>query len=138
MDSLTRRSALRWLGEGFSERSGIKVELVIGDGLERLPRDTATALFRVAQESLSNVHRHSRSSWARIVIGRIDNALHLEIADGGCGFPSRPGCDPIRDSQGVGVGVSGMRIRLEQLRGTLDIVSGPSGTRVTATVPLEP
>ena len=138
LDVVGLGSALRWLGEGFSERSGIRVDLVIGEGLEALSRDAATALFRVAQESLTNVHRHSQSSWARIAIRRVGNAVCLEVADGGSGFQPRSAIDAAEPRQEVGVGVSGMRFRLEQLHGTLDIGSGPTGTRVTATVPLTP
>ena len=138
LDVVGLGSALRWLGEGFSERSGIRVEIMIGEGLEVLSRDAATALFRVAQESLTNVHRHSQSGWARIAIRRVDDTICLEVADGGGGFQPRSAIDAAEPLQEVGVGVSGMRFRLEQLRGTLEIGSGPAGTRVTATVPLGP
>ena len=131
------RSALRWLAEGFSERSGIRVDTIVGAGVEALSQDAATALFRVAQECLANVHRHSGSSWARIAIQRIDGSVRLDVSDGGSGSQPRPAANKLTEQvPDVGVGVSGMRIRLEQLRGNLQIDSGPTGTRVTATVPL--
>ncbi|WP_082145758.1 sensor histidine kinase [Microvirga massiliensis] len=136
LDVVGLGSALRWLGEGFSERSGIAVDTVVGEGVETLSRDAATALFRVAQECLANVHRHARSSWARIALHRLSDGIRLEVSDGGCGFNARSlntGVEPVHQT---GVGVSGMRVRLEQLRGSLQIDSGPAGTRVTATVPL--
>ena len=136
LDVVGLGSALRWLGQGFSERSGIRVDTVVGEGVEALSRDAATALFRVAQECLANVHRHSGSNWARIAIRRIDDVVRLDVSDGGCGFQARPANEPAKPVGGVGVGVSGMRVRLEQLRGSLEIDAGPEGTRVTATVPL--
>lgn len=136
LDEVGLGSALRWLGEGFSERSGIRIDTVVGEGLEALSRDAATTLFRVAQECLSNVHRHSGSKWARIAIRRLDDAVRLDVTDGGCGFRHRSGDGATE--QAPGVGVSGMRVRLEQLRGSLEVDAGQAGTRVTATVPLAP
>lgn len=134
LDVVGLGSALRWLCEGFSERSGIRVDTLVGEGVEALSRDAATALFRVAQECLANVHRHSGSNWARIAIRRLDDAVQLDVTDGGCGFQSRS-TNKLAE-QALGVGVSGMRVRLEQLQGSLEIDAGPAGTRVTATVPL--
>ena len=134
LDVVGLGSALRWLCEGFSERSGIRVDTLVGEGVEALSRDAATALFRVAQECLANVHRHSGSNWALIAIRRLDDAVQLDVTDGGCGFQSRS-TNKLAE-QALGVGVSGMRVRLEQLQGSLEIDAGPAGTRVTATVPL--
>jgi PAS domain S-box-containing protein len=136
LDVVGLGSALRWLGEGFSERSGITVDTIIGEGVEMLSRDAATALFRVAQECLANVHRHSRSNWARIALQRRSDGVRLDVTDGGCGFHVRARNEGVGRDHQTGVGVSGMRVRLEQLRGSLEIASGPTGTRVTATVPL--
>ena len=136
LDVVGLGSALRWLGEGFSERSGIRVDTVIDQGAEALSRDAVTALFRVAQECLANVHRHSGSNWARMTLRRRDDAVQLNVTDGGCGFQPRTASERAERVQEVGVGVSGMRVRLEQLRGSLEIETGPTGTRITATVPL--
>ncbi len=136
LDVVGLGSALRWLGEGFSERSGIRVDTVVGDGVEALPRDAATALFRVAQECLANVLRHSGSNWARIAIYRVDNVVCLDVSDGGCGFQPSLAIEPAGPIGRVGVGLSGMRIRLEQLQGSLDIAAGSEGTCVKAVVPL--
>jgi two-component system NarL family sensor kinase len=136
LDDVGLGSALRWLAEGFSERSGVKVHAIVGEGLDKLPREVATALFRVAQECLANVHRHSGSTWAEVDIHRVGDVVRLEVRDGGCGFVFREG----RDSDGVqgtlGVGISGMRVRLQQLGGNLEINGGNAGTRVIATVSL--
>ncbi len=129
-------SALRWFAIGFSERSGILVDLRVDEDNGALPREIATTLFRVAQEALSNVHRHSGSPTARIELQRIGSAIRLEIGDQGRGL--RPEIDAGANSQSLGVGISGMRIRLEQLGGRLEIRSKLSGTNVTATVPLPP
>jgi two-component system NarL family sensor kinase len=138
LDVVGLGSALRWLGEGFSERSGIRVDTVVGEGIEALSRDAATALFRVAQECLANVHRHSGSHWARIAIHRSENVVCLEVSDGGCGFQPGLTIEPAESGGRVGVGLSGMRIRLEQLQGSLNVDAGPEGTRVEAMVPLAP
>jgi two-component system NarL family sensor kinase len=136
LDVVGLGSALRWLGEGFSERSGIRVDTVVGEGVEALSRDAATALFRVAQECLANVLRHSGSNWARIAIYRTDNVVCLDVSDGGCGFQPSLAIEPAASGGRVGVGLSGMRIRLEQLQGSLDIAAGSEGTCVKAVVPL--
>jgi len=136
LDVVGLGSALRWLGEGFAERSGISIDTVVGEGVEALSRDAATALFRVAQECLSNVHRHSESKWARMTLCRVEDRVRLDVTDGGIGFRSRQQIEPGQPTHGLGVGVSSMRVRLEQLRGALEIDAGPLGTRVTATVPV--
>ena len=135
LDVVGLGSALRWLATGFAERSGVAVEVAIGDGMESLPQDVATALFRVAQECLANVHRHSGSAWARIILSRSDQGVRLKVLDGGRGFERKEAAAP-KATANVGVGLSGMRVRVEQLKGTLEVVSGASGTRVTAAIPL--
>ena len=135
LDEMGLASALRWFARGFTERSNIdvKVNLVEDSGLP-LPREIATALFRVAQEALSNVHRHSGSATALITLHRREDVIRLDIADRGRGLKG-----PINAGGGVqamGVGVSGMRVRLEQLGGRLEIESDASGTCVVAIVPL--
>jgi signal transduction histidine kinase len=135
LDVVGLGSALRWLATGFSERSGLAVEVAIQDGMETLPQDVGTALFRVAQECLANTHRHSGSSWARITLSRSDDLVDLQVLDGGRGFEREEDAGR-RETAPVGVGLSGMRVRVEQLKGTLEVVSGPSGTRVSAAIPI--
>jgi two-component system, NarL family, sensor kinase len=127
-------SALRWLAKGFSERCGIAVEAAIEEGADELPQEAATTLYRVAQECLANVHRHSGSAWARIALARAAGAVRLDVVDGGGGLAAAS--DP--GEAALGVGLSSMRFRLAQLEGRLQIESGPVGTRVTATVPVAP
>jgi signal transduction histidine kinase len=135
LDEMGLASALRWFAKGFSERSGIAVDVraIEGDG-PGLPREVATTLFRVAQEALSNVHRHSGSASARIALRRSEAVVRLDVTDRGRGLRRR--IEPSREVQAVGVGIAGMRIRLEQLGGRLEIRSSGSGTRVSATVPI--
>ena len=134
LDDIGLESALRWLARGFGERSGITVEVGIRDIGKFLSRDAATTLFRVAQEALSNVHRHSASDWARISLRVRKNAVELDIADRGRGL----GTEPVQsgDAQPVGVGIAGMRVRLEQLGGRLELRPRRHGLLVRATVPI--
>jgi two-component system NarL family sensor kinase len=131
LDVVGLGSALKWLASGFSERSGIAVEAVADDGPD-LPHEAALALFRVAQECLTNVHRHSGSKWARLSLTRGGGQVRLEVLDGGCGLRESGGSEPVR----VGVGLAGMRVRIEQLGGALDLEAGSWGTRVRATLPM--
>jgi PAS domain S-box-containing protein len=135
LDEMGLPSALRWFAKGFTERSNIEVQVHLGEdsGLP-LPREIATTLFRVAQEALSNVHRHSGSATALITLARGHDVIRLEIADRGRGLKTP--IDTRDDVQAIGVGISGMRVRLEQLGGRLEIESNSYGTRVAARVPL--
>ena len=111
------------------------MDISIENSGEPLPRPTATALYRVAQEALSNVHRHSGSKRARLALYRTQDMVQLDVVDYGAGLRSltKAGSEEARQ---IGVGISGMRLRLEQLCGRLDIRSSPSGTHVSAKVPI--
>ena len=129
-------SALRWYAEGFAARSGIAVDLDLPSSFERLDQDIETALFRVVQEALMNVHRHAGSSRASIRLRRAEGGLTLEVEDSGRGMPAELLQQLPAGGGALGVGVAGMRERLQQLGGTLDIESGDQGTVVRARVPL--
>jgi PAS domain S-box-containing protein len=135
LDEAGLLSALRWYAAGFAERSGIKVELDLPDGFVRLPLATETALFRIVQESLINIHRHAGSDTARIRLRR-NAELVLEIEDLGRGIPSDSLAQIMRGGGVVGVGIAGMSERIEQLGGRLEIESGHRGTTVRAWLPL--
>jgi signal transduction histidine kinase len=136
LDETGLLSALQWYASGFAERSGIKVDLDLPESFERLPLDTETALFRIVQESLINIHRHSGSETARIRLQRDAETLVLEIEDRGHGI-SRASLDRIASKRAiVGVGIAGMSERMEQLGGRLEITSGDQGTTVRARLPL--
>ena len=88
LDAVGLRSAIRWYVDGFSERSNIKVDLELPPDLGRLPKELELVIFRVVQESLTNIHRHSGSSSARIYLACSDGAVHFEIVDRGKGIPA--------------------------------------------------
>lgn len=136
LDDIGLPAALRWLTKGFGERSGIETEVRTDASEFSLPAEVATALFRVAQEALANVHRHSNSSWVRVGLQRTADAIELDIEDRGRGL-SNPD-DGKHDTyvHTIGVGISGMRVRLEQLGGRLDLRPRQPGLLVRAVIPL--
>jgi signal transduction histidine kinase len=121
---------------GFSERTGIHVNTVGVQEVGRLSPDIETALFRIVQESLTNVHRHSGSDTARIRLEKENAEVKLEISDRGHGMLEGAGKTPFGDSAELGVGISGMRQRLSQLGGRLEIRSSDNGTTITVAVPV--
>jgi two-component system NarL family sensor kinase len=133
------RLALQHYVEGFCQRSDIAVELELSSQLERLPTDVELALFRVVQEALTNVARHSGSKTARIAISpgiaRGRKCISLTIADSGKGLPGRRFAMARTVAARRGVGLDSMRERLHQIGGWLEVESSAEGTTVTATVP---
>jgi len=128
------KSAILWYVEGFTKRSGIEVTLDADPGFGRLPRDAELAIFRVLQEGLINVHRHSESSVARIRLLRRGGVAVLEIEDQGKGIPQfEEGAQDWRGS--LGVGIRGMDERMRQIGGSLEINTTGEGTKLTAMVP---
>lgn len=125
-------SAIPWLVEGFTQRSGVVVRLEMPENLPRLPQSVELVVFRVLQECLTNIHRHSGSSIAHIFLSSHPKSLTLTIRDEGKGFPTRTG-----ESAKVGVGIASMRERVRELGGELLIRSGANGTTVEAVVPLQ-
>jgi two-component system, NarL family, sensor kinase len=132
LDDMGLASALSWYMEGFSKRSGISVQLSVPDNLPRLSLQAETALFRVTQESLSNVIRHSKSKQAWVQVALEPHCLRLSIRDEGRGFDQAAHAR----STPSGVGIEGMRGRLRSLGGNLALRSGADGTEVVASVPL--
>ena len=129
-------SAIRWHLEGFSKRSGIQITYEIPEDVERLPRDVELALFRIFQESLTNVHRHSESKTAHVRFAVEHAVATMDIIDQGKGIPSEL-LERNTDSMAtLGVGIRGMRERVRQLGGQLEISSNSAGTTVRASVPL--
>jgi signal transduction histidine kinase len=135
LDEVGLNSALRWYVDGFSERSKIKVDLELPEDFGRLPKELELVVFRVVQESLTNIHRHSGSSSARISLARAKGAVHFEISDTGKGIS--PEKQQEMTAAKAGVGVRGMEERVRQFDGTLQIVSDGGGTRVVVTLPVE-
>ncbi len=124
-------SALRWYVDGFSERSKIKVELDIPPGFGRLPDEVEIAIFRIVQECLTNIHRHSGSATATITLFQKDDSVTVQVRDKGKGIP-REKQRELLESGRAGIGFGGMRERLRQLDGSLEIQSEGSGTTVVA------
>ena len=129
--------AIPWYAEGFAERSKIKVDLELPDDLGRLSRDSEVAIFRVVQECLTNIHRHSESVTAKIRITRSENDVCVEVEDHGKGVPSEK-LHEMTSGATPGVGIRGMRERIRQLGGILEIESPGSGqgTVVMTRLPL--
>jgi two-component system NarL family sensor kinase len=137
LDELGLVSAVKEYAEGFSERSGIRLELKIQAGFGRLPQEPETALFRIVQESLSNIQRHSGSQTAKIRLHADSGWVNLEVSDLGRGMDK--GAIDRGNGSGtrLGVGILGMRERMKQLGGRLEIESSSSGTTVRVAIPLE-
>jgi PAS domain S-box-containing protein len=133
LDEVGLPSALRWYIDGFAERSNIQTSLDIPKKLDRLPQEMEIAIFRSVQECLTNIHRHSGSSECTVKVIRDDHSLRVEVMDRGRGIAKDK--LPMLTSLG-GVGLRGMKERLRQLGGRLDIHSNKSGTCVIATLPL--
>lgn len=127
--------ALQWYVEGFAKRSGIYVDLIAIEDIGRLPSEIETALFRIVQESLTNIRRHSGSETASIRLEKKANEVTLEIADRGIGMPKNGFLESSRGIAELGVGIPGMRQRLIQLGGRLRIESTDHGTTIVAVVP---
>jgi signal transduction histidine kinase len=127
-------SALGWYVEEFSERSGIDVTLNCSPSVGRFSSDIETAIFRIVQECLGNIHRHAQSPTAAISLETCDSGVKLVVSDQGRGISADK---QFRLSQGAraGVGVRGMQERIAQLAGQLKIESNGTGTTVTATIP---
>ena len=136
LDEAGLSSALRWYVEGFAERSGIEVDFELAPDLGRLGRDMEITVFRIIQESLTNIHRHANSKQAAIRVQRSLDQVSVEVQDHGKGIGESNNGKPgkvVRE----GVGIQGMRERVRQLGGRFEIHSGAKGTCVAAIFPIE-
>ncbi len=129
-------SALSWYVEGLEKRSGLQISLSISDDFGRLPADIELLVFRLVQECLTNLHRHSASNVGLIRVERQNGVVKVQVQDHGKGMSPQKLAEI--QSRGSGVGIRGMRERLRQYKGTLNIESDASGTIVTATIPVQP
>jgi signal transduction histidine kinase len=136
LDVMGLSAAIKWHIARTLEHTGIDVQVNLQANVGRLPKEIETALFRVVQESLENVRRHSGSSVARVRLRRNMTHIVLEVEDEGHGV--MPGTSKKGDNSaaGSGVGVPGMHERLNHLGGMLEIETGKGGTKVTASVPI--
>jgi PAS domain S-box-containing protein len=134
LDETGLQSAVSWYVQGLPERSGLEVRLDIPEDFGRLPSDMELVVFRLVQECLTNIHRHSESKTASIRMVRESNWVTLDIRDQGKGMSSTRLAEVQAGSSGLGI--RGMRERLRQFDGSLNIESGDSGTRVFARIPV--
>jgi signal transduction histidine kinase len=134
LDELGFHSAARWYTEEFAKRSGVKVELKFEEITKRLPKAAELVLFRVLQETLTNVHRHSKAARVEVEVVCIDDDVVLKVQDDGQGIPAHI-MDGFRAGEAGGIGLAGMRERVAELGGTLEVESSLDGTTITATLP---
>jgi PAS domain S-box-containing protein len=137
LDEAGLSSAIRWYVEGFAKRSQIEVQLEISADVGRLQQDMEMTIFRIVQESLTNIHRHSDSKNASIRLSHSPQEVCLEIQDSGRGMPASNNGGSFAEAGRAGVGIQGMRERVMQLGGHFEIKSNGSGTTVSASLPLQ-
>jgi PAS domain S-box-containing protein len=136
LDEVGLESALRWYVDGFTERSKVTVTLQLApDFSQGLSRDLALSLFRVVQECLTNVHRHSGSASATVGIDRTANTITLSVKDDGAGIPAEMR-SRIASGESGGVGLRGIRERVLQFGGGLEVHSDHGGTQIVAVLPI--
>jgi two-component system, NarL family, sensor kinase len=126
--------AIQWYMRGLMERSGLEIELNVPDDFGRLPAEMELSVFRIVQESLTNIHRHSGSKTATICLSRSADKVLLEIQDHGRGLSTEK-LAAIK-AQRAGVGITGMRERVRHFNGEMDIQSSGTGTTISVTLPL--
>lgn len=126
--------AIRWYIQGLMERSGLSIDVKIADDFGRLSSEMELALFRIVQECLTNIHRHSGSDAAIVRLARAAGNVKLEVEDEGKGIPAEK-LRGIR-AQRSGVGITGMRERVRHFNGVMDIQSNEAGTKISVTLPV--
>ena len=135
LDASGLEDAIRHFVDGFGRRTGIEVDLEISPHFGRLPEDLEMGLFRVVQESLTNIQRHSGSFTAKLQLNRNPGRIFLEVSDTGRGI-----CASDAEHDGThylpkGVGIPSMEERVKQIGGRLEIASSNNGTSVRVAVP---
>ena len=134
LDDSGLASALAWYTQGLAERTGLKIDLSIPEDFGRIPREMELVVFRLVQECLTNIHRHSEAKNALIRIARIEGAISVRIEDDGKGMPAEKLAEI--QSGGSGVGIRGMRERVRQFRGEMKMESNSSGTKIIVSIPV--
>jgi len=136
LDEVGFASAARWFTDQFAKRSGIKVKLDLPDGMARLPEAAEIALFRILQESLANVHRHSGSSAVEVCLQASEHDAMFTVRDFGRGMPAELMQGSQINGNHFGVGLSGMREHVNDLGGKFEIQSSEDGTAIAVSIPL--
>jgi len=137
LDEAGFASAARWYVEGFAQRSGIRVNVNFPSEFGRMHRDVEVAMFRMVQEGLTNIHRHSGASTVDICLSRDPNQIRLKIKDDGHGIPQKRLRRLIEGASEAGVGIAGIRERTREVGGSLEIQSNRSGTTIIVSIPPE-
>ncbi|HVB54882.1 MAG TPA: MEDS domain-containing protein [Candidatus Acidoferrales bacterium] len=137
LEEMGLKTAVPWYLEGFSKRSGIRATFEIPDTFPRLPRDLELSIFRVIQESLTNVLRHSASATVHIRMAIQNGTVFAEVKDMGKGIPLAILQFAHDAPDAPGIGLHGMSERMRQFGGNLELLSSEEGTTVTATAPCE-
>src|SRR5580704_10250846 len=136
LDDIGIASAAKWYVEGFSKRSGIEVAVNISDQPERLPHAAELTIFRVLQESLTNIHRHAKASRAEVSLRILNRRAVLQVRDYGTGVASATLEHFLKDGTHVGVGLAGMQERVREQGGIFTIQSDETGTTIEVSMPL--
>jgi signal transduction histidine kinase len=134
LDECGLYTAIHWYVDGINQRHGLCVDVEIPQNLRRLSEDAELAIFRIVQASLTNVHLHSKARAATVRIGQACDGVTVEVRDDGQGIPDGV-LNHSERTRSVGVGITGMRERAEELGGHLEIETGGNGTKVKATIP---
>jgi two-component system NarL family sensor kinase len=134
LDEAGLPAAISWYAAGLTERTELPIDVHAPEDLGRLPRDVELAIFRFVQESLTNIHRHSGAKNAWIRISREDGHVRAEVSDNGKGMSSEK-LHKVR-AGGSGVGIRGMRERIRQFQGCMEIHSDPRGTKISVAIPV--
>jgi signal transduction histidine kinase len=135
LDEAGLATALQWYISGFEKRSGIKTELDLLDTMGRLPQEIEMTIFRIVQECVTNIHLHSGSRTAHVGVYKSEDTVIVEVTDQGIGMTSQTPAGESGSGAILGVGITGMRERVKQLGGHLEIESSPNGTTVQAILP---
>jgi len=138
IDDVGLVSTAGWFVDGMAQRSGIRLTLEAPPDLARLPGEVELVLFRILQEGLTNVHRHSEASEAKVVIRREPGQVMLEIRDNGCGISPELLDRFEQTGASMGVGLSGIRERVRELHGQVKLEAGRPGAVLRVTIPLPP
>jgi signal transduction histidine kinase len=137
LDELGFASAAEWFIEGFTQRTGIAVTKSFSPGADHLPKDLELALFRILQEALTNIHRHSKSSRAEVSVLVQSREVILAVSDQGVGISAKTLENFQTKGTHVGVGLAGMKERVTELKGELKIQSNGTGTKILVKMPIQ-
>lgn len=135
LDEAGLASALSWYANSFTKERGIRIELRLPNGMRRLPRNMETALFRIVEESLDNIKKHTKSQSAKVCIETTPDSVRVAVKDEGQGIDQET-LEKVKSGEHTGIGIALMRERARQFGGRLEICSGLEGTSIRIVIPL--